>query len=306
MQSTKGSNVRSGKGLQRLMVGGAAVAALTLTMTACGSGDGGSGGGKEKKQITVGYIAWDEDVAVSNLWKKVLESKGYTVKMTQLDAAPLYAGMAKGDIDVFYDAWLPKTHETYWKRYGSKLNDAGVWYDSATLGLAVPDYVKAQSIADLKSMGGQFGDQIIGIEPGAGEMRTVKDKIMPGYGLGNMKLVQSSTPAMLAQLKKSISQKKPIVVTLWKPHWAYSKFPIRDLKDPKGAWGSPEKLHTLTSKDFKTNSPQAYKWFSKFKMNDKDLSKLEADVQNAGKGKEAEGVQKWMDANKDFVKSMTS
>ena len=299
--------MRRGNGLQRLVVGGAAVAALTLTMTACGSGDDSGGGGdQEKKQITVGYIAWDEDVAVTNLWKKVLEDKGYTVKMTQLDAAPLYAGMAKGDIDVFFDAWLPKTHETYWKRYGNKLEDLGVWYDSATLGLAVPNYVKAQSIADLKSMGGDFDNKIIGIEPGAGEMRTVKEKIIPGYGLSNMKLVQSSTPAMLAQLKKSISQKKPIVVTLWKPHWAYSKFPIRDLKDPKGAWGSPEKLHTLSSKDFKDNSPQAYKWFSKFKMSDKDLSKLEADVQAAGKGKEAEGVQKWMDANKDLVNSLTS
>ena len=41
-------------------------------------------------------------------------------------------------------------------------------------------------------------------------------------------------------------------------------------------------------------------------MTDKDLSKLEADVQAAGKGKEAEGVQTWMDANKDLVNSMTS
>lgn len=300
--------MRRGKGLQRLIIGSAAVAALSLTVAACGSGnDGGSsGGGGEKKEITVGYIAWDEDVAVSNLWKKVLEQKGYTVKMTQLDAAPLYAGLAKGDLDVFFDAWLPTTHETYWKRYGPKLNDLGTWYGPATLGLAVPNYVKAQSIADLKAQGSQFGNQIIGIEPGAGEMKAVKEKVMPAYGLGSMKLVQSSTPAMLAQLQKSISQKKPVVVTLWKPHWAYSKFPIRDLKDPKGAWGAADKLHTIASKDFSGNSPQAAKWFKNFKMTDADLSKLEADIQDAGKGKEAQGVQKWMDANKDFVTKMTS
>lgn len=299
--------MRRGKGLQRLIIGSAAVAALSLTVAGCGGGGGNSGGGGgEKKQITIGYIAWDEDVAVSNLWKKVLEKKGYTVKMTQLDAAPLYAGLAKGDLDVFFDAWLPTTHETYWKRYGPKLNDLGVWYGPATLGLAVPNYVKAQSIADLKSQGSQFGNQIIGIEPGAGEMKAVKDKVMPAYGLTSMKLVQSSTPAMLAQLQKSISQKKPVVVTLWKPHWAYSKFPIRDLKDPKGAWGPADKLHTISSKDFSGNSPQAAKWFKNFKMSDSDLSKLEADIQDAGKGKEAEGVQKWMDANKDFVSKMTS
>ena len=294
--------------MPRLVVAGAAVAALSLTMTACGSGSdqSGSGGGGENKEITIGYIAWDEDIAVTHLWQQVLESKGYTVKTTQVDAAPLFAGMSKGDIDVFFDGWLPSTHATYWKRYGSQLEDLGVWYGPATLGLAVPNYVKAQSIADLKTMGAKFGNQIIGIEPGAGEMRVVKDKVMPGYGLSNMKLVQSSTPAMLAQLKKSISQKKPIVVTLWKPHWAYSKFPIRDLKDPKGAWGKADKIHTLAHKGFSKDSPKAAGWFKKFKMTDKDLSKLEADVQAAGKGKEDQGVKTWMDANKDFVKKMTS
>lgn len=298
--------MRRGKGLQRLIIGSAAVAALSLTVAACGSGGGGNSTGGEKKQITIGYIAWDEDVAVSNLWKTVLQQKGYTVKMTQLDAAPLYAGLAKGDLDVFFDGWLPTTHETYWKRYGPKLNDLGAWYGPATLGLAVPNYVKAQSIADLKSQASQFGNQIIGIEPGAGEMKTVKEKVMPAYGLGSMKLVQSSTPAMLAQLQKSISQKKPVVVTLWKPHWAYSKFPIRDLKDPKGAWGKADAIHTITSKDFTSASPKANGWFKNFKMNDSDLSKLEADIQDAGKGKEAQGVQKWMAANKDFVTKMTS
>ena len=298
--------MRRGKGLQRLMIGTAAMAAVGLTVAGCGGGNSGGNSGGEKKEITIGYIAWDEDIAVSNLWKKVLEKKGYTVKMTQLDAAPLYAGLAKGDLDVFFDGWLPTTHETYWKRYGPKLNDLGAWYGPATLGLAVPNYVKAQSIADLKSQASQFGNQIIGIEPGAGEMKAVKDKVMPAYGLSGMKLVQSSTPAMLAQLQKSISQKKPVVVTLWKPHWAYSKYPIRDLKDPKGAWGAADKIHTITSKDFTSASPQALKWFKNFKMNDADLSKLEADIQDAGKGKEAQGVQKWMDANKDFVSKMTS
>lgn len=292
--------------LSRLVISGAALTALTFSVAACGSSGDDSGGGSEKKEIKIGYIAWDEDVAVTNLWKKVLEKKGYTVDMTQLDAAPLFAGMSKGDIDVFFDGWLPNTHKKYWEKYGDKLEDVGTWYDTATLGIAVPDYVKAKSLSDLKANAGKFDNKIIGIEPGAGEMGVVKDDVMPAYGLDKgMKLVSSSTPAMLAQLKKSIAQKKPIAVTLWKPHWAYSKFPIRDLKDPKGAWGKAEKLHTISSKDFKKDSPQAYKWFKNFHMEDKQLSKLEADIQDAGKGKEAAGVQKWMDANKDFVKKMT-
>ena len=288
----------------QLMLGGAAVAALSLTAAACGGGADDSG--KEKKTISIGYIPWDDDVAVTGLWKKVLESKGYTVKLTSVDIAPVFAGMAKGDLDAYLDAWLPTTHAAYWKRYGDKLEDFGVWYGPATLGLAVPKYVKEQSIADLKANAGRYDNRIVGIEPGAGEMGLVKDKVMPAYGLGDMKLVQSSTPAMLAQLKKSISQKKPIVVTLWKPHWAYSKLPIRDLKDPKGAWGTADKIHMVAREGFSKDHPQVATWWKKFKMSDKQLAKLEADIQDAGKGKEAQGVQTWMNANKDYVKKMTS
>ena len=294
--------MRRGPKTLRLIAGAAAVGALSLTMAACGSG----GGGEEKKEISIGYIAWDDDVAVTQLWKQALEAKGYTVKLTQVDIAPVFAGMAKGDIDLYLDGWLPTTHEAYWKRYGPKLEDLGIWYGPATLGLAVPNYVKAQSIADLKSQAGQYGNQIVGIEPGAGEMRLTKDKVMPAYGLSGMKLVQSSTPAMLAQLKKSISQKKPVVVTLWKPHWAYSKLPIRDLKDPKGAWGAADKIHLLARKGFSDDHPQVAQWMKKFKMSDAQLSKLEADIQDAGKGQETKGTKTWMDANQDFVKKMTS
>ena len=298
--------MRRDKKMPRLMIGAAAVAALSLTLAACGSGDDDSGAGGESKEISIGYIPWDEDVAITLMWKKVLESKGYTVKLTKVDLAPVFAGMAKGDLDAYLDGWLPTTHETYWKRYGNKLEDIGVWYGPATLGLAVPNYVKAQSIADLKADAAKYDNRIVGIEPGAGEMGLTKDKVMPAYGLGDMKLVQSSTPAMLAQLKKSISQKKPIVVTLWKPHWAYSKFPIRDLKDPKGAWGQADKIHVIARKGFSKDHPQVAEWWKNFKMSDKDLSKLEADIQDAGKGKEAQGVQTWMDDNQDYVKKLTA
>ncbi|HEY3682893.1 MAG TPA: glycine betaine ABC transporter substrate-binding protein [Streptosporangiaceae bacterium] len=294
------------RGIQRLMIGGAAVAALGLTVAACGSGGGSGDDGGKKKEISIGYIAWDDDIAVTQLWKKALESKGYTVKLTQVDIAPMFAGMAKGDIDAYLDAWLPNTHGVYWKRYGPKLEDLGTWYGPATLGLAVPDYVKARTIADLKAQSGEYGNEITGIEPGAGEMGLVKNKVMPAYGLTGMKLVQSSTPAMLAQLKKSISQKKPIVVTLWKPHWAYSKLPIRDLTDTKGAWGQADHLHMIARKGFGKEQPQIAAWWKKFHMSDAQLAKLEADIQDAGQGKEAQGTQTWMDANKDYVQKMTS
>lgn len=105
-----------------------------------------------KKSIRIGYINWDEDVATTLMWKKILEGKGYSVKTTQIsDAGPVYVGLAKGDIDLYLDAWLPATHKTYWDKYGDNLTKIVKWYDSAPLTIAVPKYMKIDSLEDLKA-----------------------------------------------------------------------------------------------------------------------------------------------------------
>ena len=70
---------------------------------------------------------------------------------------------------------LPKTHKTYWNKYKDEIVNLGRWYGGeATLGLAVPDYVEAQSIEDLSEYRSEFGGEIVGIEPGSGIMRITK------------------------------------------------------------------------------------------------------------------------------------
>lgn len=105
-----------------------------------------------KKSIKIGYINWDEDVATTHLWKKILEAKGYKVTMTQVsDAGPVYIGLDKGDVDLYLDSWLPATHKTYWAKYGDNLTKIKKWYDSAPLTIAVPKYMKIDSLDQLKA-----------------------------------------------------------------------------------------------------------------------------------------------------------
>lgn len=299
----------------------AAVTALVLLAAGCGTigGSGNtdsgtsSGGGQSKsdegkgKTIKIGWIPWDEDVVASHLWKQVLEDKGYKVQLVQLDVGPLFAGLAKGDIDLFLDGWLPVTHETYWKRYHTQLEDLGVWYDNAKLALTVPKYVKdVQSISDLKGKSDEFGGKIVGIEAGAGLTRVTEKDAMPAYGLqGDYQLAKSSTPAMLAELSKAVKAQKPVVVTLWRPHWAYAKLPVRDLADPKGEMGKVEKIHAIGRKGFDKDYPELAAWLSKFSMDDKTLGTLEDVALNQHKGKEAEGVATWMRDNPDVVSQLT-
>jgi glycine betaine/proline transport system substrate-binding protein len=259
-----------------------------------------------KKDITIPIAAgWDEDVAVSNLWKYVLEQNGYTVSLPTLDIAPVFKGVASGDYDVFFDTWLPNTHKNYWKQFGDQVDDIGVWYDSAPLTIAVPDYMKIDSMDQLKSIGDQVDKTIIGIDPGAGLTDVTQNSMMPAYGLDDWTLKTSSTSAMLAALKKATDAKQPIVVTLWRPHWAYGAFPIKDLKDPKGAMGKPDQIHVIGSKDFAEADPGLVAALKNFKMDPETLTDLETVVlRQYGDGKYQEGVAAWAKDHPDFIKSL--
>ncbi|GLW66134.1 hypothetical protein Arub01_43780 [Actinomadura rubrobrunea] len=280
--------------------------ALAVALSAAGCG-GGSGSGGDDKKITIGMVAgWAEGEAATALWKRLLTDKGYDVEVKTLDTGPLYTGMARGDVDLFVDAWLPGTHEDYWKQYGDKLEKISAWYDKAPLTIAVPDYSPLKSLTDLKGKGSQYGGKIIGIEKSSGLYRVAQQKMLPAYGLQDeYEVTTSSTAAMLSELKKAIDAKKDIIVTLWRPHWAYAKFPIRDLEDPKGAMGQPDGIYTVAREDFSKDQPEVTGWLKKFTMNDQQLGSLEDLMENKYKGKPDQAVDEWLKSNPDFAKSIT-
>jgi glycine betaine/proline transport system substrate-binding protein len=251
------------------------------------------------QSVNLGYINWDEGVASTFLWKELLEQRGFKPKVQSYDVGALWTGMAAGNIDMQTDAWLPATHATYWSKYKDKLENLGSWYDKTSLEVAVPSYVKGvKSLDDLAKKSGTFKKKIIGIEPGAGEMKLMQDKVMPGYGLDkDYSLVKGSTAAMLAQLDRAYAKKEPIAVTLWSPHWAYDKYKLIKLKDPKGAFGSGDHIDTIARKGFAKKNPQIAKWMKHFKLTEKQLTSLESAIQDAGKGKEQQGVRAWLKDN---------
>ncbi|GIJ21358.1 glycine betaine ABC transporter substrate-binding protein [Micromonospora lutea] len=282
----------------------AATAALALTgVAACGDSDDSAGGAGDSKKISIGYMAWDEAIAASYLWKNLLEEKGYEVELKNVEAGVVYQGLSTGDIDLFLDSWLPQTHADYMERYGDKIEKVGVWYDNASLSIAVPEYVSGiDSLEDLAANAGTFGGEIIGIEAGAGLTAATQDKVIPEYDLtGKLKLTTSSTPAMLAALDAAVKDQKPIVVTLWHPHWAYAKYPLKDLKDPKGTLGGAEEIHTLARQGFGADFPEVTEMLKKFKMDDQQLGSLEDLMFNVHKDDEEKAVEEWLKANPDYA-----
>lgn len=248
------------------------------------------------RTLSVGYIPWDEGIASTFLWKELLERRGFKVDARQLEAGALYTGLAGGQLDFQTDAWLPVTHAQYWEKYGNKLEDLGSWYGPTSLELSVPSYVKdVRSLADLKGKSGQFKGRIIGIEPSAGVMAILKDKVLKEYGLdAEYQVVDGSTPGMLAELKRAYDKKEPVVAVLWSPHWAYSSYELTKLEDPKGVWGTGDGIHTLARKGFAEDEPKVAEWLRSFKLTEEQLTGLEAKIQETGKGKEQQAVRAWL------------
>ncbi|PSM39960.1 glycine/betaine ABC transporter permease [Streptomyces dioscori] len=255
------------------------------------------------KKITIGYIPWDEGVASTFLWKEILEQRGYKVDVKQFDAGPLYTSLAQGDIDFQTDSWLPVTHAEYWKKYGKQLDDLGSWFGPTSLELSVPAYMDGiDSLEDLKGKAGEFDGKITGIESSAGMMGLLKKKVLKEYGLDKeYKVVDSSTPAMLAELKRAYAKKEPFVGTLWSPHWAYSEYKLKKLEDTKNAWGKGDGVHTLSRKGFAKDDPVVGKWLKDFKMTEEQLTGLEAEINKAGKGAQQDAVRTWLKSNSKVV-----
>ena len=293
------------------------IALIIASITACsgqsssfggssGGGSGSGGGGDAgEKNVSISVVAgWDEDVAASNLWKELLEQRGYTVNMQELDIASTFTGVANGQVDLYMDAWLPTTHQAYWDRFKDQLEVVTTWQEGKNT-IVVPDYVTdVNTVADLKGKAAMFDGRIVGIEAGAGEMKAMREKVIPGYGLeGEYNLVEGSSPAMLASLDAAIKQNEPIVVTLWQPHWAFSRFPIKVLDDTQTAFGPPDQMQIVATKGWSEANPEVAGWLKNFKITPEQLSSLMLDIQNAGKGKELETAKAWIAKNQALVDS---
>ncbi|EKN70350.1 glycine betaine ABC transporter substrate-binding protein [Neobacillus bataviensis LMG 21833] len=103
--------------------------------------------GEELKLL---YVSWVDTIAGSNVVANVLESVGYNVKLIQVDAGPMWAGVADGSGDAMAGGALPTTHADYYAKHKGKFKDLGPNLTGTYLGLVVPTYMDIDSIEDLK------------------------------------------------------------------------------------------------------------------------------------------------------------
>lgn len=260
-----------------------------------------------QEELTIPYVAWASATASNHVMEVVLEEAGYDVTLKQVNSGAMYTSVSDGSADATISVWLPHTDASYWEKYKKDLEHLGPNLEGAPLGLVVPKYMDIESIEDLKENKNSVGDKteytITGIEPGAGQMKLTKEKVMPKYGLDDWTLQASSSPAMATSLSEAIENEEPIIVTLWSPHWTFSEFGLKYLEDPKNIYGDPDNINTIVRNGLKKDAPKAHKILDQFKWTKDQIGEVMVKI-NDGMDP-AKAAEEWVSNNQDTVDEWT-
>jgi len=274
--------------------------ALITLMAFAVAGCGNNVDQSAEKEVRLLYVQWACASAETHVMAEILENKmGYKVELMDVAAAAMYEGLANGEADAIFTAWLPLTHGDYMDKVGDKVEDLGPSMEGAKIGLVVPKYVTIDSIEDLNAQKDKFKGQIIGIDSGAGIMKA-SNQALTEYGL-DYEVVEGSEGTMIMSLKEAIDREEWVVVTGWTPHWKFARWDLKYLDDPKKVYGEAETINTIVRLGLKQDHPDAYELFDNFAWSPEDLGAAMALAEELGDPKLA--AQKWVEQNPELVNS---
>lgn len=284
------------------------LALIVAMLAACGdssnsdadSGDSEDGSSESKGTIQMAQINWAENIAVSNMWKVILEDEGYDVNLQLLDMGVIMQSLASDDLDINLEVWLPVQDQAYLEEYRDEVFfSEESWYDNAKVGLVVPEYLEdINSIEDLNDNTEMFNGEITGFDSGAGTMEVTENELIPEYEL-DYELIPSSEPAMITAIDDAIENEEPVVSPLWSPHRVFSEYDLKYLEDPKNIYGETEEIYHATRQGFADDFPEVSEWMKNWKMDDDSIGQLMTYVNDAEEP--IGGAEKWVEENQDLI-----
>jgi glycine betaine/proline transport system substrate-binding protein len=277
----------------------AAILALLVLGAFALTGCGGLGQGKD---LLLANIGWDENVAVSNLTKVLLEDELDYERIdidTSDDLDATYRRVASGELDAFQDVWLPN-QEALLEQVSEEVEHLDPWFLGKTKqGMAVPAYMDARSIDELNGTDAEF---IFGIEPTSVMMEEVGEEVVPAYGL-KQHLVEAPTAGMLAEVDRLYAFREEFVFLAWSPHWMNLRYKIRYLKDPKDAMGvtnDPAECSTIVRGGLRKDDPVAYAFMDALELTEKQINDLESVINK--EDDPLAGSRRWVSENREVVR----
>ena len=164
------------------------------------------------------------DIAVTNgIASLLLDGLGYKPQTRTLAVPIIFAGLQKGQVDVFLGNWMPAGQHDYDRYVASGQIDKVVENLGGTeYTLAVPTYAYEEGVQDFKDLdkfAARFGKKIYGIGSGSPANDYIRQMIKNNeFGLGDWQLVESSEQAMLVQVGRAEKRGQFVVFLGWTPH----------------------------------------------------------------------------------------
>ncbi len=280
-----------------------AASASVLLLGACGNDSDSADSGEDNGvsgEVNLAYVAWDTEIASTNVIATVLSDYGYDAETTQLDNAIMWESVASGEADAMVAGWLPGTHGEQFEQYGDQLDHLGTNLEGAKIGLVVPSYMDVDSIADLSDEAGQ---SITGIEAGAGVVGAAEQALEDYENLSDWSVQTSSSGAMTTQLNTAIQNEEDIVITGWSPHWMFQTYDLKYLEDPEGSFGEAETIDTFAREGLAEDMPEAYQILDNFQWSTEDMESVMLDIQEGTDPEDA--ARTWVDENPEKVAEWT-
>ena len=280
-----------------------AASASVLLLGACGNDSDSADSGEDNGvsgEVNLAYVAWDTEIASTNVIATVLSDYGYDAETTQLDNAIMWESVASGEADAMVAGWLPGTHGEQFEQYGDQLDHLGTNLEGAKIGLVVPSYMDVDSIADLSDEAGQ---SITGIEAGAGVVGAAEQALEDYENLSDWSVQTSSSGAMTTQLNTAIQNEEDIVITGWSPHWMFQTYDLKYLEDPEGSFGEAETIDTFAREGLAEDMPEAYQILDNFQWSTEDMEAVMLDIQEGTDPEDA--ARTWVDENPEKVAEWT-
>jgi glycine betaine/proline transport system substrate-binding protein len=291
--------------LRSLLAVVAALGLLTVGLAGCGGGSD-SESQDVSRQMNMVTVNWIEGMALTYAQEQILEdSLDMEVNVREAGKGIAFSSVATGDRDYFNEAWLPTTHKDAWSDIKDEAQKLGYTYKGTSVGLTVPAYMDIESVKELPEFREELDGKINGIESGA-SVNDQTRQILENNNINGFEVVAASGPATWQALENAISNKEPIVVTGWYPHWKWGTY---DLKYLEGAqtgqspvFGAPEDVFKIVDNEFIDEFPKKTVCFLKhMEVNDEQIESLMDTFRNRGDLSKQEAAAKWVRNHPEWV-----
>ncbi len=259
-------------------------------------------------EVRFSDVGWTDITATTAVASTVLEGLGYKSKIKVLSVPVTYASLKNNDIDVFLGNWMP-TMEADIKPYrdDGSVQTLTVNLEGAKYTLAVPKYTfdaGLKSFADIAKFKDKLGGKIYGIEAGNDGNRLILDMIDKDmFGLGGIKLVESSEQGMLAQVARAVKKKDDVVFLGWAPHPMNSNFELAYLSGGDDVFGpnyGGANVYTNVRKGYAEECANVGQLLKNLKFSLPMENQIMGAILNDGE-EPADAAKAWLKANPDAL-----